>query len=213
MDNGKHQYNLCSPGSQPITQKKKTGYMNLMNHLDAKHENFKLIYYQYLGNIISPMISFNYDTMSLVVKYQISLNACKNPNFVLHTGLSKLDVSTVNKYLNSLANIVQERIKNTLPKKIGIMFDEWMNNNIHFVGLFGIYQTVHESKNLVLQAFLPFEDCTTQNADAYIKFFKDVLELYNKGVKNVLFLSDDNCSTNKKIANDLNPLLVEYALY
>ncbi|CAG8725710.1 44384_t:CDS:2 [Gigaspora margarita] len=200
-NDGKHQCNLCSPGSQPITQKKGTAYTNLMNHLDAKHENFKSIYQQYLGNTTSPKISFNYDTsvrnifnwVNLVVKCQISINACENPDFILHTGLSKLDASKVNKYLDSLANI--------------------MNNGIHFVGLFSIYQTVHESRNLVLLAFLPFEDRTTQNADAHIKFFKDVLELYDKGIKNVLFLLGDNCSTNKKIANDLNLPLVECALH
>ncbi|CAG8736705.1 24993_t:CDS:1, partial [Gigaspora margarita] len=177
--------------------KKGTGYTNLMNHLDAKHESFKSIFQQYLGNTNSPKISFNYDTIvhnnfdwvTLVVKCQISINACENTDFVLHTGLSKLDALTVNKYLDSLANIVQERIKNTLPKKIGIMFDGWMNNGVHFVGLFGIYQTVYESRNLVLLAFSPFEDHTTQNADAHIKFFKDVLELYDKDIKNVLFLS------------------------
>ncbi|CAG8720798.1 32077_t:CDS:2 [Gigaspora margarita] len=178
--------------------KKGTGYTNLMNHLDAKHENFKSIYQQYLGITTSPMISFNYDTsvrnifylVSLIIKCQLPLNACESPDFVLHTGLSKLDALTVDKYLNSLANIVQERIKNTLPEKVGIMFGGWMNNGIHFVGLFGIYQTVHESRNLVLLAYSPIEDCTTQNADAHNKFFKGVLELYIKGVKNVLFLSE-----------------------
>ncbi|CAG8653684.1 12172_t:CDS:2 [Gigaspora margarita] len=88
------------------------------------------------------------------------------------------------------------------------MFDWWMNNSVHFVGLFSIYQTVHESRNLVLLAFSPFEDHTTQNANVHIKFFKNVLELYDKGIKNGLFLSGDNCSTNKKIANDLNLPLV-----
>ncbi|RIB13468.1 hypothetical protein C2G38_2098255, partial [Gigaspora rosea] len=54
-----------------------------------------------------------------------------------------------------------------LPEKIRIMFDGWTNNGIHFVGLFGVYQTVHKSRNLVLLAFSPFEDCSTQSADAH----------------------------------------------
>ena len=44
IDNGKHQCILCPLESQTITQKKGTGFMNLMNHLDVKHEHFKLIY-------------------------------------------------------------------------------------------------------------------------------------------------------------------------
>ncbi|RIB29079.1 hypothetical protein C2G38_2306825 [Gigaspora rosea] len=76
----------------------------------------------------------------------------------------------VGKYINGLADIVRERIKNTLLEKIGIMFDGWTSNSIHFVGLFGIYQTVHEPRKLVLLAFLPFEDCTTQDAD-FLKMF------------------------------------------
>ncbi|RIB14298.1 hypothetical protein C2G38_2096265 [Gigaspora rosea] len=56
-----------------------------------------------------------------------------------------------------------------LPEKIGIMFDGWTNNGIHFVGLFGVYQTVHKSRNLVLLAFSPFEGRSTQSADAHVR--------------------------------------------
>ncbi|CAG8652221.1 682_t:CDS:10, partial [Gigaspora margarita] len=55
---------------------------------------------------------------------------------VVNTNLSKLDVSTVVKYIDSLAEIVCKIIKDTLPEKIGIMFDRWTNNGIHFVWLF-----------------------------------------------------------------------------
>ncbi|CAG8483431.1 13967_t:CDS:2, partial [Gigaspora margarita] len=44
------------------------------------------------------------------------------------------------------------------------MFDKWMNNGIYFVGLFGVYQTVYKSRNLVLLAFSSFED-RTNNLD------------------------------------------------
>ena len=88
------------------------------------------------------------------------------------------------------------------------MFDGWTNNGIHFVGMFGIYQTAHEPRNLVLLAFSPFEDRTTQSADAHVRFFEDVLESYGKSIENVLFFSGDNCSTNRKIANDLDLPLV-----
>ncbi|CAG8497871.1 5957_t:CDS:2 [Gigaspora margarita] len=152
MDDGKHQCNLCPQRSQPITQKKETGYTNLMNHLEVKHKNFKSIYQQYLGNTTSPMISFNYDTSVRNIFDWVSLIV----NWMLRQ---------LTKYLNSLANIVRERIKNTLPEKIGIMFDGWMNNMV-----------------------FTLLDCL--NVDAHIKIFKDVLELYNKGVKNVLFLSE-----------------------
>ncbi|CAG8469627.1 23396_t:CDS:2 [Gigaspora margarita] len=82
------------------------------------------------------------------------------------------------------------------------MFDGWTSNGIHFVELFEIYQTVHEPRKLVLLAFSPFEDCTTQDADAHIRFFEDVLNSYDKS---------DNCNTNKKIANNSGLLLVGYA--
>jgi hypothetical protein len=217
-DDGKHHCNLCPPSSQPIIQKKGSGYTNLMNHLEARHEHFNLIYQQRIENVSSAVNSAtsNYSTsvlnifnwVSLIVKCKLPLNVCENSDFVKHTSLSKLDISTVGKYISRLADTVRERAKNILPEKIGIMFDGWTSNGIHFVGLFGIYYTIHKARNLVLLAFSPFEDRTTQNADAHIGFFKDVLDLYSKSVKNVLFLSGDNCNTNRKIASDLDLPLV-----
>ncbi|CAG8546247.1 8332_t:CDS:2 [Ambispora gerdemannii] len=62
-------------------------------------------------------------------------------------------------------------------------------NTFTFVGLFGIYQTVHVSRNLVLLAFSSFEDRTIQNVDAHV----------------------EQRSTNRKIASDSNLPLVGYA--
>ncbi|CAG8543311.1 36616_t:CDS:2 [Gigaspora margarita] len=69
---------------------------------------------------------FNYNTsvlniinwIKLVVKYQLSLITYKNSDFFLYTNLSKFDTLIVSKYINGLVDIVQKRIKNTLPEKL-----------------------------------------------------------------------------------------------
>ncbi|CAG8745808.1 5664_t:CDS:2, partial [Gigaspora margarita] len=51
-NDGKYPCKLCPPGSLPIRNPKHgMGYTNLMNHLIAKHENFKLIYQRSIGNV------------------------------------------------------------------------------------------------------------------------------------------------------------------
>ena len=111
----KYHCDLCPPGSSLITQKKGSGYTNLINHLDAKHENFKLIYQQQIENTSTTNSDiFNYSAsmlnifnwVSLIVKCQLPLNICENPDFISHTSLLKLDSSMVSKYLNGLADIV-----------------------------------------------------------------------------------------------------------
>ncbi|CAG8540943.1 46495_t:CDS:2 [Gigaspora margarita] len=106
----------------------------------------------------------------------------------------EIGCSIVGRYLSSLADTVQERVKNVLPEKLELCSTD---------GRIMVF-TVNESRNLVL----PFEDRTTQNADHTLGFFEDVLKSYGKSVENVLFFSDDNCSTNRKIANDLDLPLV-----
>ncbi|CAG8466492.1 33373_t:CDS:2, partial [Gigaspora margarita] len=79
--------------------KKETSYTNLINYLDTKHENFISIYQQYLGNTISSIISFNYDTS-------------------VHNIFDWLDTLTVNKYLNSLANMYEKELKMLYLKRL-----------------------------------------------------------------------------------------------
>ncbi|RIB22348.1 hypothetical protein C2G38_2140232 [Gigaspora rosea] len=62
------------------------------------------------------------------------------------------------------------------------MFDGWTNNGIHFVGLFGVYQTVR----MHFRHLGPYYPGCRSYICRRIVW---------------LFLSGDNCSTNKKIAS------------
>ncbi|CAG8751433.1 32344_t:CDS:1, partial [Gigaspora margarita] len=54
----------------------------------------------------------------LSVKCQMPFNKYENPDFIAHTGLSKLYVSTVSKYFNGTADIVHEKIKTYYQKSL-----------------------------------------------------------------------------------------------
>ncbi len=52
-------------------------------------------------------------------------------------------------------------------------------------------------------AYGPFEEEINQNADNRVEFLKFTLEIYGKGVEDVVALIGDNCNSNKAVATNL----------
>ncbi|KAG6956147.1 hypothetical protein JG687_00010783, partial [Phytophthora cactorum] len=72
-----------------------------------------------------------------------------------------------------------------------IMFDKWSNGSMHYVAVYGVFET---------EGALPDG---SQDAHVRIKLFDGVLDVYNKALNMVAVDICDNSSTNQSIATKL----------
>ena len=79
----------------------------------------------------------------------------------------------------------------------------------HYVAIFACYTKSEDSipyyPLLVIAPLLNEEDMTAQS---YKDFIETTLQIYGKNSNNVLFLTGDNCPTNKVLADLMNNLLI-----
>jgi len=87
-----------------------------------------------------------------------------------------------------------------------LMFDGWSYLTMPFIGVYALY-VVGGRLQRTLLALSPLDD-ESQDADAYIELFRNVLADYNKMVGMVRFIVADNCNTNRSIATKLGDPLV-----
>jgi len=145
-----------------------------------------------------------------------------------YSNLEKTDRKTFMKYMFAVVKRVEDKIAKEMPQKIGLLFDAWTENRYLWVGLFAIGGGTATSKRWkrlisftvmtmdhVIQTkfeddaktFLTDEDESSGmkfDSSAYVALFSEVLGFYNKDLSDVILIVGDNCSTNKKIANDMN---------
>ena len=79
---------------------------------------------------------------------------------------------------------------------------------MHYVALFACYGTKEGKTALPLLAFAPLLDETSFSASTHRDYIESSLQLYSKSLESLLFLTGDNCSTNKAVADLIGVLLV-----
>ncbi|KAG3072078.1 hypothetical protein PI124_g20180 [Phytophthora idaei] len=79
---------------------------------------------------------------------------------------------------------------------------------MHYVAVYGVFEG--GDLRIQLLAVSPLQD-GSQDADAHIKLFHGVLDVYNKKLDMVAFVIGDNCSTYQSIATKLGVPLVGFA--
>ncbi|KAG2788346.1 hypothetical protein PC129_g22165 [Phytophthora cactorum] len=83
--------------------------------------------------------------------------------------------------LNSMHDVAKKvgmALEVTLGICFGIMFDGWSSGSMHYVAVYGVFET-DGNLRLQLLAVSPLDD-GSQNVDAHIKLFDGVLDVYNK---------------------------------
>ncbi|KAG3098149.1 hypothetical protein PI124_g19867 [Phytophthora idaei] len=83
--------------------------------------------------------------------------------------------------LNSMHDVAKKVgmvLEVTLGICFGIMFDGWPSGSMHYVAVYGMFET-DGNLRLQLLAVSPL-DGGSQNADAHIMLFDGVLDVYNK---------------------------------
>ena len=194
------------------TQKKKTGYTNLMSHVNAQHPNYlqeleatnskdlqtqlkfvdkkSVNIFSWLEWIVMDLIPFSFVEKKLTRK---------------NVKLEPISRSSITKYLLLVSKAVEEKVAQDLPVSFGIVFDGWTDHSTHYVAIFASYskKNVAEPRNTLL-AIAPLLDEESMSASAHKDFLEAVLSFYNTATANIIFITGDNCSINTCFADLLN---------
>ena len=119
-----------------------------------------------------------------------------------YSSLESITVSTLQKYIAKLTQLVETEIKLSLPTKFGIVFDGWTNNYTHYVGLFAIYQTSSGTVKSPLLAISPLLNEEDRSARSHKEFIEYALSIYERNLRSVAFVVCDNENLNRNLASD-----------
>jgi hypothetical protein len=101
-------------------------------------------------------------------------------------------------------------VKVTTTPLFALLFDGWIEDSTHFVGLFIVYPGKEPSDDPVLHllTFAPLSDQTNFTTVNHANFIKASLEWYSLSPSSMFCLIGDNCQTTKATADILGvPLL------
>jgi uncharacterized protein YjgD (DUF1641 family) len=155
-----------------------------------------------------------YDTIRFVVTTNSSMNLLNTKEFKNYVNRTVTSPPTCMKYMEEIGKAIAVDIAAFLKdKKFGLQFDGWDNGSgRYFTGIFAIVFVEDKKAETILLSVSPFEDEASFTANNHIKHFCDVLQDYGIDCTNLdqrcLFLSGDNCRTNRAIANRMNIPLV-----
>jgi hypothetical protein len=86
--------------------------------------------------------------------------------------------------------------------------DGWTENSIHFCVLFAC---IPGTCDRIMLSFSPLLDQTTQDANAHRDWIAEMLDVYSKGLENILFLCSDNTNCKPALAALLGCSFIGYA--
>ncbi|XP_036367828.1 uncharacterized protein LOC118767407 [Octopus sinensis] len=201
----------CKCGKK-LTQKKGTGWTNLMNHIKNQHPEYSTT--QATGQPSSS--SFLSPRSSLVSRSALNFygwiewvcvglkpfSFTEDPLTHKYTNLGSITNVALKKYMEKLTQEVEKKISDELPSKFLLVIDGWTKGSTHFIGLFASYSCNYQNDYCtVLLAFSPMVSETSITASDYVEFIEYVLSVYNKNLENVVAITGDNTEVNKSIAN------------
>lgn len=68
----------------------------------------------------------------------------ENPVFTRNMHYESISCNTIRKYLSSLTEHVESKIKTLLPNKFALVFDGWSTGSKHFECLFAVFPKDYE---------------------------------------------------------------------
>ncbi|KAG6953605.1 hypothetical protein JG687_00012305 [Phytophthora cactorum] len=211
LGQGMFRCNIC--GSQR-KQAGGTGYFNLKAHLDAKHVGYQTSFEGSSGRLlqsygfVSKEASHLFQWIQWIIMRNMAIHEVEDALTRAMSKLHPVTVKAVKKCLEGLAIKVGHKLEKELGRLFGLMFDRWSHAGVHYVALFAFYE--EDGKLHVPLLGLPPLADGSQTADAHIKLFENILNVYDKTKDMVGFLVGDNCNTNQSsLLSEVNTLMVE----
>ena len=151
---------VCKSGSTRV-QKPKSGFSNLISHLDSAHQNwrdmaensFKLRMDNATSRndirkfiILSDKAQNIYSWTLWVISEDLPLNFCEKDCTKNFTNLDPISFKTLRKYIVVLGVEIEKCIQRSLPEKFGIVMDGWKDGTKHYHAVFAISPTLKTNK-------------------------------------------------------------------
>ena len=200
---GKENKWLCMFCEEEKSCNVKHGYNNGLNHL--KTHNWRLA-----------MIDESQTTLHCIVDDK-SHNVCQWLKWVINldlpfsfvnkketresTKLKSIDRNSITKYMHRVVLQVECYFQGNLPENFGTTIDSWSCFGIHYCGVYAVYATEEGVPVKLLLALSVFESEQSFGSDAHRKLLEATLKQYNRDINSVMFITADNCSTNKALVN------------
>ena len=171
-----------------------------------------------------------YEWIEWIVDDNLPFSFCEKKTTRDKSKLKKMTIKTLKKYMSLLMEEVKTNIKSQLPPSFGLIIDGWSIGSDHYSGIFLVffYEKLQEVTEFMLSCNVAedVDEDTEFDPDlpeALKKFgftaadwfdvIVDVLQQYDLEVdvdnfKTIIeFIAGDNCSTNKKLANDAGRII------
>ena len=85
--------------------------------------------------------------------------SCENPALVRNVKHGSISYKTLLKYMRKLTKRVEEKTRNILTDKFGLVFDGWTAVDVHYVSMFATFPSENsQGYSKVLLCLSPFED-------------------------------------------------------
>jgi hypothetical protein len=193
-------------------KKDSSGYSNLIQHLIAKHPNYKE---QYDAAVNSKEGSINgflmkcqktcaiMGWMDWIIDQNLPFSFVEKETSRKYSNLPPVSRETIKDYILKASKAVQEVIKSELPMEFGLVFDDWTDGSSHYCAIFATYLKNGVVENPLL-GFSPLLDETSLTAACHADYIVSILQQYDCSLDRLQFLVGDNCSTNKLLSTILN---------
>jgi hypothetical protein len=205
----------CSCGTLR-KQKKGSGYSNLMSHLKDKHSDWEEIYNNFIksnpkskkppaGHVffIHPKVILIHSWLDWVVTDNLPISIVEKETYRNYSNLENISVDTFTKYLKLVESRIDEKLREELPVKFGLIIDGWTEGNTHYFGVFAAYSKNGKNYERFLTIAPPFDE-TRFTAQNQADFLVDVMENIGRNKDDILYLVADNTNTNPATADLLD---------
>lgn len=113
--------------------------------------------------------------------------------------VSHVSWKTLRKYILSLDLIVEDTTTSQLQKSISLMLDGWSENNVHFVDVFGTYNTngMYHETHIACESLLKEDDLGVHQN---FSLFVEALDVFGQELSKVTCIMSDSCLVKKSLA-------------
>jgi hypothetical protein len=189
----------CSCGRKRV-QNPKTGYGNLVSHIKTEHKDWEEIMKAKDNKNPSAFVNKKgsniFKWLEWIVVANLPFKFVDHPLTKKNSNLESVTDETIKKYLHLVTENVQKRMADDLPDKFGIMIDGWKDGTTHYIAIFASYSDANGEGQYPLLSIAPPYDEQSFTAETHKAFIIDVLELYGKGLTNLIYLVGDNAPVN-----------------
>ena len=124
-------------------------------------------------------------------------------------------VKTLRNNLLSLAKVMKEKVKASLPRKFVIVFDGWSDGTEYYIAVSAAFGRIAKStgKAVPEQVMLSMRPLLADGIEGmtavdHEQHIEKALSLYDRTCDNVLCIASDNCSVNRRMARILKVPLI-----